>query len=98
MTARMTAREVIALHAAIEARRRELGLCRWQVAVEMDLTLWLLQQMSRGVLSDRTRERAQAWLQRHSAPPPDSRKVSTTMAATSPTGLSPQPDRQAGCP
>lgn len=66
----MTAREVLALHAAIEQRRRELGLTRWQVAVDMDVNQWTLQNLSRGIASDRTRALAAAWLHRHTDPPP----------------------------
>ena len=71
----MTAAEVLALHAAIEERRRELGMLRWQVAVEIDITQAMLGQMRQGVASARTRQAAEAWLHRHTstdpAPPSD---------------------------
>ena len=65
----MTAREVIALRAAVDARRRELRLLWWQVAVQADVGADALWRMANGVASSRTREQLGAWLHRHTAPP-----------------------------
>lgn len=65
----MTAREAMALHAAVEARRRQFAMPRWLVAAEADISPWCLQQAARGVASPRTREQLAAWLHRHPAPP-----------------------------
>ncbi|MGW6502936.1 hypothetical protein [Nonomuraea angiospora] len=52
------------LHAELDARRRELGLRWWQVAVELDVSLCLLSGLRRGVQSQAVRERAPEWLAR----------------------------------
>ncbi|MFB4294827.1 hypothetical protein ACBI99_44860 [Nonomuraea sp. ATR24] len=64
----MTPAEIQALHALIKERRRQLGMPSWQVAVEMDVAEWTLQQMAHGRASVRTRQAAAAWLDRHTAP------------------------------
>ncbi|WP_327587069.1 hypothetical protein OHA25_08660 [Nonomuraea sp. NBC_00507] len=66
----MTAREILALHAALEARRRELHLCRWQVAVQLQIDPRTLWRMSYGLASPYTRRAAEAWLRRHTSPSP----------------------------
>lgn len=66
----MTTLEVLALYERIDARRRELGLYWWQLAVEADVGTDALWRMSTGLASPRTREQVAAWLHRHPAPAP----------------------------
>ncbi|WP_214327872.1 hypothetical protein [Nonomuraea sediminis] len=67
---RPTRRQVLELHAELEARRKAAGLLRWQLAVQLDLTIRRLWQISQGVASEPTYRSAQAWLHRHTAPSP----------------------------
>lgn len=73
----MSAREVIALRAAVDVLRRELGLYRWQVAVQADIGEGALRRAAYGVASARTRAQLQEWLHRHTAPPQATRPCTT---------------------
>ncbi|MGP3917647.1 hypothetical protein [Nonomuraea sp. 10N515B] len=57
------------LHAAVDARRRELGLKWWQIAVQADVSASALERLRNGVVGDRTREQLAAWLRRRQTPP-----------------------------
>lgn len=50
------------LAAALQARRHELGLKWWQVHVQINVSDDAVRRMRRGLLSQATRERAEAWL------------------------------------
>jgi len=50
------------LYTAMDARRREAGLVWWQVAVELDTCAETLRVVRDGLLSQRLRERIEAWL------------------------------------
>lgn len=73
----MTAREVLELRAAVDVRRRELGLKWWQIAVQADVGPDALCRMAHGVASPRTRAQLAAWLHRHTAPPQATRPCTT---------------------
>lgn len=50
------------LHTALADRRKEKNWPWWRVAVRLDISERSLEQMQKGVLSTRLRERAEAWL------------------------------------
>ncbi|GIH91977.1 hypothetical protein ACFFMN_33785 [Planobispora siamensis] len=58
-----------ALHAALDNRRRQLGLKWWQVAIEVDTTETRFREMRNGTVSPALRQRAEAWLERRPVPP-----------------------------
>lgn len=57
------------LRAELDARRRELGLKWWQVAVQADVGTDALDRLRNGVAGERTRQRLTAWLERRQTPP-----------------------------
>lgn len=71
----MTAREVLELRAAVDERRRQLGLRWWQISVQADVGEKALWRMSYGVASLRTRTQLQEWLHRHTDPPTTAHEI-----------------------
>lgn len=57
------------LYAALDARRRELGLAWWQVAVALDVNQVSIRQMHHGLHCQAVTERAPQWLERRPVPP-----------------------------
>ncbi|MFF0867654.1 DUF4880 domain-containing protein [Nonomuraea sp. NPDC003560] len=62
--------EAVALHTAIEERRHQLGLLRWQLAVQLDFSLEWINRLRHGEASQQLRQAVLAWLHRHPAPSP----------------------------
>lgn len=52
------------LYAALDTRRRELGLVWWQVAIQADVDSRTLARIRYGTASQATRERCEEWLRR----------------------------------
>lgn len=69
MTRPMTRRQVIELHQALDSARAELGILRWELALQLDIDPRTLRYMAWGVASGRTIQFAAAWLHRHTSPP-----------------------------
>ncbi|WP_431897853.1 hypothetical protein [Nonomuraea sp. bgisy101] len=56
------------LAAAIETRRRELGLTLWRLAVQMDVGEDAIRRLRHGGAGDDIRDRAEEWLRRQAPP------------------------------
>ncbi len=68
MTGPATVRE---LYERVDARRRELLMPWWQVAVQADIGADALRRLQMDVASLPTRRALEEWLRRHPAPAPD---------------------------